>query len=106
MPYLPMKLRLQVPHLRAFHAAGERHHHYGQALLDHLLEYARSHKARFVRLEVRSSNEAAIGLYERSGFKRVGVRPEYYERSGEDAVVMLFDLGGTGRVQRAAGRDA
>lgn len=40
-----------------------------------------------VLLEVRSSNEAAIRLYERFGFERTGLRRGYYS-DGEDAVLM------------------
>lgn len=71
----------------------ERHHRYGRMLLDDLLDFARSHGARFVTLEVRSSNHPAMTLYESAGFKRVGVRLGYYANNGEDAVVMLYDLG-------------
>ena len=71
----------------------KRKHQYGRCLLDHMLEFARSASARFITLEVRSSNEAALQLYESGGFKRVGVRPRYYANDGEDAVIMLYDLG-------------
>ncbi len=71
----------------------ERHHRLGRLLLDYMLEFAREHRARFVTLEVRRSNTAAIQLYESGGFKQVGVRPRYYANNGEDAIVMLFDLG-------------
>lgn len=71
----------------------ERKHHHGRRLLDHMLDYARREAARFITLEVRSSNVAAIQLYEGSGFKQVGVRPRYYANNGEDAVIMLYDLG-------------
>jgi ribosomal-protein-alanine N-acetyltransferase len=39
-------------------------------------------------LEVRTSNTAAIALYERFGFRSAGVRPRYYQDNGEDAVIM------------------
>ena len=42
---------------------------YGNELLEHLLDYARSVGIARVFLEVRPSNEAAIRLYERAGFK-------------------------------------
>ena len=71
----------------------ERHHHYGLILMDHMVEYAREQGARFITLEVRRSNEAAVALYERGGFKQVGVRPSYYANNGEDALLMLYDLG-------------
>jgi len=39
-------------------------------------------------LEVRASNEAAIRLYERAGFERVGRRSSYYRQPAEEAIVM------------------
>jgi ribosomal-protein-alanine N-acetyltransferase len=39
-------------------------------------------------LEVRCSNEAAIGLYQRFGFAPAGVRVGYYADTGEDALIM------------------
>lgn len=75
-----------------------RHRRYGRMLLDHLRAFAAGVAARFITLEVRRSNAAAIGLYESAGFKKVGVRPAYYSRGAEDAVVMLFDLGSTSQV--------
>ncbi len=45
-------------------------------------------------LEVRPSNTAAITLYERFGFRRVGMRPGYYRDTGEDALIMWRTAGG------------
>ncbi|MCI8324199.1 MAG: ribosomal protein S18-alanine N-acetyltransferase [Lachnospiraceae bacterium] len=39
-------------------------------------------------LEVRVSNEAAIRLYEKFGFVSEGIRPNFYEKPTEDAVIM------------------
>ena len=39
-------------------------------------------------LEVRASNQAAIALYERFGFRDVGRRRNYYQHPTEDARVM------------------
>jgi ribosomal-protein-alanine N-acetyltransferase len=39
-------------------------------------------------LEVRPSNDTAIRLYERNGFKTEGRRKKYYENNGEDALIM------------------
>ena len=51
---------------------------------------------RTVALEVRPSNERAIRLYERFGFRRTGRLKDYYTRNVEDAIVMLADgTGGT-----------
>ena len=45
-------------------------------------------------LEVRPSNAAGIGLYERRGFRIIGRRPGYYSAADgkEDALVMQLDL--------------
>jgi ribosomal-protein-alanine N-acetyltransferase len=43
--------------------------------------------ARFT-LEVRESNQGAIALYERYGFRAAGRRRRYYQDNGEDAVIM------------------
>jgi ribosomal-protein-alanine N-acetyltransferase len=42
-------------------------------------------------LEVRVSNQEAIGMYERFGFRSAGVRPRYYHDNGEDALIMWMD---------------
>ncbi|MCR5785013.1 MAG: ribosomal protein S18-alanine N-acetyltransferase [Eubacterium sp.] len=39
-------------------------------------------------LEVRRSNEAAIGLYKKYGFKDIGIRKNFYDLPREDAVIM------------------
>ena len=39
-------------------------------------------------LEVRTSNDPAIALYERFGFASAGVRPGYYHDNKEDALIM------------------
>jgi len=41
-----------------------------------------------VFLEVRTDNDAAIGLYRREGFEIVGTRKRYYQPSGADAFTM------------------
>ncbi len=42
-------------------------------------------------LEVRVSNQGAIAMYERLGFRSAGVRPRYYQDNGEDALIMWLD---------------
>ena len=39
-------------------------------------------------LEVRISNQPAIGLYEKYGFKNEGIRKNFYENPTEDAIIM------------------
>jgi ribosomal-protein-alanine N-acetyltransferase len=63
----------------------------GGKLLNHLLLEAESREAEKIFLEVRSSNWAAIGLYERLGFKVLYRRPRYYTPEGEDALVMVWE---------------
>lgn len=43
-------------------------------------------------LEVKKSNRAAIDLYGKFGFKKIGERKKYYPDTGEDALVMRLDL--------------
>ena len=59
----------------------------GALLLDTLLAEADT-RSRVVLLEVRATDEATQGMYARRGFVPIGVRPNYYPLSGEDAVVM------------------
>ncbi|MBI2908327.1 MAG: ribosomal protein S18-alanine N-acetyltransferase [Chloroflexi bacterium] len=63
----------------------------GELLLIAAADAAMEHDARFVTLEVRVSNEAAQALYEKCGFRRVGVRKNYYTDNREDAVIMTTD---------------
>lgn len=60
----------------------------GELLLIHCFERAIEYRQDAVTLECRASNEAAITLYEKYGFRRVGLRRRYYSDDNEDAVVM------------------
>jgi ribosomal-protein-alanine N-acetyltransferase len=65
----------------------------GTALLLALLRGAKRRRAIVARLEVRKSNKIAQKLYEKLGFRRVGVTPYYYS-DGEDAIAYeLWDFG-------------
>jgi len=55
-----------------------------------LLDKMREKGAARCFLEVRSRNTPAISLYEKRGFKRVGLRKKYY--GDDDAIVMAIDL--------------
>jgi [ribosomal protein S18]-alanine N-acetyltransferase len=57
------------------------------ALLAELYRRADDAQARFT-LEVRRSNDEAIALYLRDGFRVAGTRRRYYQDNGEDALIM------------------
>lgn len=60
---------------------------YGSCLLDFFITTARSWHCQRALLEVRASNVAAIRLYEKFAFQRVGRRRDYYSLPAEDALV-------------------
>ncbi|HEV2426617.1 MAG TPA: ribosomal protein S18-alanine N-acetyltransferase [Acidimicrobiales bacterium] len=62
------------------------------SLLDDAVADALARGVRRATLEVAVSNERAQRLYRRYGFAPVGVRPRYYERTGEDALIYWADL--------------
>jgi len=59
------------------------------------IEECYKEKIKYITLEVRVSNEKAIHLYEKFGFKSLGVRKKYYQDNNEDALIMwsenIFD---------------
>jgi ribosomal-protein-alanine N-acetyltransferase len=59
----------------------------GGLLLRALLDEAARRACTQVYLEVRADNAAAIALYQRHGFQRIGDRPAYYH-DGTDALVL------------------
>ena len=61
------------------------------ALLERLFELTRDDERRGYTLEVRVSNEDAIGLYEKLGFESRGIRRGYYTDNREDALIMWRD---------------
>jgi len=69
-----------------------RRHRIGEHLLDTILEEGEKQGSRFVYLEVRVSNVAAIQLYKKCGFVTAGIRAKYYQ-DGEDALLMEKYLG-------------
>ncbi|HEX8026367.1 MAG TPA: ribosomal protein S18-alanine N-acetyltransferase [Candidatus Limnocylindrales bacterium] len=63
----------------------------GERLLLALLDVSVARRAREATLEVRLSNVGARRLYEKYGFRPVGIRPRYYSDNGEDALIMTTD---------------
>ena len=67
---------------------------YGSLLLRRICDAARGRGARLIFLEVRPSNVAALRLYDRHGFQRVGQRRDYYPAPAgrEDALILGLPL--------------
>jgi ribosomal-protein-alanine N-acetyltransferase len=64
----------------------------GGALVNRLLKAARESVITSVLLEVRPSNTAARGLYQKLGFSEVGRRPAYYRDPPEDALILKISI--------------
>jgi len=60
----------------------------GSSVLRRVLGIIKRRGAKVVILEVRESNNSAHFLYKKFGFKKAGIRKNYYSRPVEDAVVM------------------
>ena len=62
--------------------------HIGEAIIVKILEDCYKEGIKYLTLEVRVSNEAAIGLYTKYGFSSLGTRKGYYQDNNEDALIM------------------
>ena len=73
-------------------AARWQRHGLGTRLLQSVLGLARERAVQRIFLEVRVSNESAIALYLRAGFRDIGLRCDYYPAftGREDARVLEF----------------
>ncbi len=80
----------QITNIAVSHAW--RRQGFGKQILQALILQAKERGAVQLVLEVRASNEAAIALYEQSGFLTVGRRKAFYRAPREDALVMLLSL--------------
>ncbi|MGF1494977.1 MAG: ribosomal protein S18-alanine N-acetyltransferase [Microcoleaceae cyanobacterium] len=60
----------------------------GQALLYALLKSAKQRQLERATLEVRASNQVALTLYEKFGFRLAGRRKRYYQNPQEDALIL------------------
>ncbi len=65
----------------------------GTALLKKVFGLARELSLSFVSLEVRESNNSAISLYEKLGFKEEGRRKNFYREPLENAIIMTKRFG-------------
>ncbi|MGN1443180.1 MAG: ribosomal protein S18-alanine N-acetyltransferase [Acutalibacteraceae bacterium] len=67
---------------------GERRKGVALLLLREAEKTAKEHSCRFITLEVRHSNLAAISLYSKQGFSECGRRKNYYTDPTEDGIIM------------------
>ncbi|MDO4188205.1 MAG: ribosomal protein S18-alanine N-acetyltransferase [Lachnospiraceae bacterium] len=61
---------------------------YSKPMLSELLLLGKKLGCSAYTLEVRVSNEPAIRLYKSLGFNEAGIRPNFYEKPKEDALIM------------------
>jgi ribosomal-protein-alanine N-acetyltransferase len=90
--YGGMWLMVDEAHITTFAVDPDhRRRRIGERLLLALLDLARLRNAREATLEVRLSNLAARKLYEKYGFRPIGLRPRYYSDDNEDALIMTTE---------------
>ena len=64
----------------------------GGELLESLIEFCSELRMKTFTLEVDTENEAAIHLYEKFGFKNLGIRKKYYNNSRDAFIMTKYDL--------------
>ena len=83
---LPRRMKhrgdFSVSVLKEYHNRG-----IGTALTKAVIDFARENGFSVIDLQVRSDNTAAIHLYEKLGFVKLGTHPEFFEIDGEDVSV-------------------
>ncbi len=72
-------------------APDERRKGLATLLLKHVMAETSKEGARKATLEVRASNEAALVLYDRLGFRIKATRPGYYTNPDEDALILWLE---------------
>ena len=77
------------------------HSGHGRILFAGLVQAAYDMGAKWITLEVRTTNDNAMRMYEGFGFKVIGRRKGYYTDNGEDAIVMWSDSIHSPRFRRA-----
>ena len=65
----------------------------GERVVRAIIDYASESGLVSISLEVRESNAAAISLYEKLGFRGVGVRKNFYASPRENGIVMIKSIG-------------
>ena len=69
-----------------------RRKHVASVLMHAMLKVTEERGVKSHTLELRKSNEAALGLYEKFGFREIGVRKNFYRFPTEDAIVMMKNM--------------
>lgn len=67
---------------------GFRNRRIASAIMEVMIDFTSKEGIAHHTLEVRKSNEPAIGLYKKFGFVIEGIRKKYYLNNGEDALIM------------------
>ena len=65
-----------------------RKNNFGDTVVENLIKIAKDKNMASLTLEVRSSNIAAINLYEKHNFSVEGIRKNYYQNPREDGYIM------------------
>ncbi len=66
---------------------------FGSMMLNYLIREVSRKAAKDLFIEVRVSNNTALLFYEKSGFRKIGLRKGYYSDTKEDAIIMSLDIG-------------
>ncbi len=61
-------------------------------LVQHMIDLLKKEGCLTIFLEVRISNDAALGMYQKAGFRIISARKAYYTLPVEDAVIMSLQL--------------
>jgi [ribosomal protein S18]-alanine N-acetyltransferase len=103
--YAGVWLMVDEAHITTFavHPAWRRRR-IGERLLLTVLDLSLERHAREATLEVRLSNLPARRLYEKYGFRPVGLRPRYYTDDGEDALIMTTEPLASAAMRERLGR--
>lgn len=64
----------------------------GTKLMEAIIKRANELEIQNIFLEVRESNDTAIGLYKKMGFEKAGIRKNFYEKPVENAIAMYLKL--------------
>lgn len=61
-------------------------------LISKMIDVCKCSEINSMTLEVRESNYDAIRVYEKFGFKSLGIRPNYYQKPNENAIIMWKNI--------------